>query len=318
MSKRKQPFKVSHTRKLRDKSAEFFSKYGNNVTRRAFVSNYGKFITYCRSTFDCKTKDECKDHIGDYAEHLKSRGLSASTIHSYLAPVVLYHGMTLGDVDIPRRHSARNTRSRAVRSEYRPNADPGNKKYARSVEFQKRVGIRRAELCRLRGNDFIVDESGYPCVRVKRGKGGKLQLQRILPDDVEFVRGYFDGTGERIFTPEEMKNKIDYHHMRAEQAVRAYEHYSSRIESEPGYKKKLASEIIKRWNAYNLGENGKPKHFERRDISGIYRVRGENKKLALKKGLLTEYNRLALMAVSVFHLSHWRLDVTVSNYLLAV
>ena len=92
----------------------------------------------------------------------------------------------------------------------------------------------------------------------------------------------------------------------------------TRIEGEPGYERKLASEIIRRWNAYNLGETGKPKHFDRRDISGIYRVRGENKKLAIRKGLPTEYNRLALMAVSVFHLSHWRLDVTVSNYLLAV
>lgn len=318
MSKKKRPFRPSYTRKLRDRSAAFFAKYDNNVTRKAFVRNYEKFIAYCRSNFDCKTKDECRKHIDDYVDCLKQKGLSANTIHSYLAPVVLYHGMTLNDVDIPQRSAASNTRSRKKRASYRPNADPGNKKYARSVEFQKRVGIRRAELCRLRGNDFIEDESGYPCVLVKRGKCGKLQLQRILPDDVEFVRGYFDGTGERIFIPEEMKNKIDYHHMRAEQAVRAYEYYSSRIEGEPGYERKLASEIIRRWNAYNLGENGKPKHFDRRDISGIYRVRGENKKLALKKGLPTEYNRLAVMAVSVFHLSHWRLDVTVSNYLLAV
>lgn len=318
MSKKKRPFRPSHTRKLRDRSAAFFAKYDNNVTRKAFVRNYEKFIAYCRSNFDCKTKDECQKHIDDYVDCLKQKGLSPNTIHSYLAPVVLYHEMTLNDVDIPQRSAASNTRSRKKRASYRPNADPGNKKYARSVELQKRVGIRRAELCRLRGNDFIVDESGYPCVRVKRGKGGKLQLQRILPDDVEFVRGYFDGTGERIFTPEEMKNKIDYHHMRAEQAVRAYKYYSSRIESKPGYERKLAGEIIKRWNAYNLGENGKPKHFDRRDISGIYRVRSENKKLAIQKGLPTEYNRLALMAVSVFHLSHWRLDVTVSNYLLAV
>ena len=318
MSKKKRPFRPSHTRKLRDRSAAFFAKYDNNVTRKAFVRHYEKFIAYCRSNFDCKTKDECQKHIDDYVDCLKQKGLSANTIHSYLAPVVLYHGMTLNDVDIPQRNAAANTRSRKKRASYRPNADPGNKKYARSVEFQKRVGIRRAELCRLRGNDFVEDESGYPCVRVKRGKGGKLQLQRILPDDVEFVRGYFDGTGERIFTPEEMKNKIDYHHMRAEQAVRAYEYYSSRIEGEPGYERKLAGEIIRRWNAYNLGEDGKPKHFDCRNISGIYRVRGENKKLAIRKGLLTEYNRLALMAVSVFHLSHWRLDVTVSNFLLAV
>ena len=66
----------------------------------------------------------------------------------------------------------------------------------------------------------------------------------------------------------------------------------TRIEGEPGYERKLASEIIKRWNAYNLGENSKPKHFDRRDISGIHRVRGENKKLALKKGLPTEYKYL--------------------------
>ena len=247
MSKKKRPFRPSHTRKLRDRSAAFFAKYDNNVTRKAFASNYEKFIAYCRSNFNCKTKDECRKHIDDYVDCLKQRGLSANTIHSYLAPVVLYHGMMLNDVDIPQRSAAANTRSRKKRASYRPNADPGNKKYARSVEFQKRVGIRRAE-----------------------------------------------------------------------QAVRAYEHYSSRIEGEPGYERKLASEIIRRWNAYNLGENGKPKYFDRRNISGIYRVRGENKKLALKKGLPTEYNRLALMAVSVFHLSHWRLDVTVSNYLLAV
>ena len=298
---------------MRDRSAAFFAKYDNNVTRKAFVRNYEKFIAYCRSNFDCKTKDECRKHIDDYVDCLKQKGLSANTIHSYLAPIVLYHGMTLGDVDIPRRHSARNTRSRAVRSEYRPNADPGSPKYARSVEFQKRVGIRRAELGRLCGDDFTTDELGYPCVVVKRGKGGKKQLQRILPDDVEFIRGYFDGTGNRIFGKEELKNKIDYHHMRAEQAVRAYEYYLGRIADEPGYEKALADEIMRRWERFNPH-----KRFDRRDISGIYRVRSENKKLAIRKGLLTEYNRLAVMAVSVFHLSHWRLDVTVSNYLLAV
>lgn len=60
MSKKKRPFRPSYTRKLRDRSAAFFAKYDNNVTRKAFASNYEKFIAYCRSNFDCKTKDECK------------------------------------------------------------------------------------------------------------------------------------------------------------------------------------------------------------------------------------------------------------------
>jgi hypothetical protein len=46
-----------------------------------------------------------------------------------------------------------------------------------------------------------------------------------------------------------------------------------------------------------------------------YQLRGENKTKAQALGLPVEYNRLALMCVSVFHLSHWRLDVTVTNYL---
>ena len=48
-----------------------------------------------------------------------------------------------------------------------------------------------------------------------------------------------------------------------------------------------------------------------------YLIRGENLEKARALGLPDTYNRLALMAVSVFHLSHWRLDVTITNYLLA-
>ena len=55
-----------------------------------------------------------------------------------------------------------------------------------------------------------------------------------------------------------------------------------------------------------------------REITGTYFIRGENKKLAIKKGLPLKYNKLALMAVSVFHLSHWRNDVTVASYMLAI
>ena len=52
-------------------------------------------------------------------------------------------------------------------------------------------------------------------------------------------------------------------------------------------------------------------------IRGKYYIRGKNKELAKKKGLPLVYDKTALMAVSIFNLSHWRVDVTVSNYLLA-
>ena len=49
-----------------------------------------------------------------------------------------------------------------------------------------------------------------------------------------------------------------------------------------------------------------------------YYLRGLNRKFAQEHNLPTAYNRLTLMALSVFHLSHWRLPVTVCNYILAV
>ena len=46
-----------------------------------------------------------------------------------------------------------------------------------------------------------------------------------------------------------------------------------------------------------------------------YQMRGEAKKLAEEHDRPTTYDRVALMAVSTLHLAHWRLDVTVINYL---
>jgi hypothetical protein len=50
--------------------------------------------------------------------------------------------------------------------------------------------------------------------------------------------------------------------------------------------------------------------------TGIYRLRGQNKLDARKAGRPTEYDRLTLLYVSVFCLSHWRNDVTVKYYMI--
>ena len=181
----------------------------------------------------------------------------------------------------------------------------------RLYDFASTVGIRRAEYTRLRGDDLVYDESGYPCVRVKRGKGGKFQLQRILPGDEMLARSYFDGSDTLLFTRAEMSNKIDLHHLRAVQAQRAYRYYAGRLHEEPAYRAQLEQEIKLRWQLYNK------RSWKQHEFEGTYRLRGANKQLARKLGRSTEYDRLAVMATSVFHLSHWRCDVTVSNYLLA-
>ena len=316
--KKKKHHKKSITRKLREEAEKFFSKYDNNVTRSSFIRNYTKFIEFCRKEYNCKTKDECKKHIEDYINLLKENGYTASTIHTYLAPVGLYHGINLSEMKLPKRHNADNIRSRK-KKKYRATADTKNPLYSRTVEFQECVGIRRNELKNLRNNDFGYDESGYPCVIVRKGKGGKETYQRVLPDNADFIKSFFDGSSDMVFTADEMNNDIDYHRIRAKQAVMAYNYYMEKLKADPEYRKQLEKEIEKRWKSKNIDKKTKkPKPFNKQEVQGNYFIRGKNKALAKKKDLPIVYDRLALMAVSVFHLSHWRVDVTVANYMLAV
>lgn len=183
------------------------------------------------------------------------------------------------------------------------------------------VGIRRDEYKHLCRNDLVYDESGYLCVRVKRGKGGKYREQRLLPGDEAFVASFFDNSDERISTKNEMANKIDLHHLRALQAQRLYHYYLTRLENEPDYREQLTREVKVRWERFHPVRAKKEEEeqgWNPKKVTGIYALRGQNRAFALANGLPVHYDRLAVMAVSMFHPSHWRCDVTVNNYLMAV
>ena len=83
------------SRKLFEDARDFFKKYENNKTRQIYTFAYRKFIDYCRNVHNAKTKDECKEHIAEYIEYLKSKGLTASTLHTYLASICVYHNIKM-------------------------------------------------------------------------------------------------------------------------------------------------------------------------------------------------------------------------------
>lgn len=93
------------------------------------------------------------------------------------------------------------------------------------VRFQKAIGIRRDELKHLKKDNLKRDENGYLCVEVLKGKGGKYQLQRIAPENEELVKSYFDGSKDKVFTKEQMDNKIDLHSLRSANAREKYDYY---------------------------------------------------------------------------------------------
>ena len=158
------------------------------------------------------------------------------------------------------------------------------------------------------------DESNYPCVLVKRGKGGKRQLQRILPEDVAFVKSYFQDKGpdEPIFSPEEFKNQIDFHQLRAIQAQRAYDYYEFLCQTKEG-REQLEKEVRLRYETTKINKKtGKPALFKESLIRGTYHLRGETRKKAKKMGKPIKYNKLCLLATSIFFLAHFRSDVSVT------
>ena len=281
-------------------------------TRRQYKKHNINFFRWCQRTFGPEKVSQRKKHIPDYVEYLKIQKKSASTIHTYVAAICRAFNVPMDQItEKPIRRTCENTRSRGVKkSDSRK--DTKREASPRLYDFAEVVGVRRNEYNGLRRNDIVTDESGYTCVRIWRGKGGKYQEQRLLPEDEEFVKGYFDDSQDYVFSRAEMNNRIDLHHLRELQAQRAYIYYIRQLEQNPRYRDQLKAEVKARWLRLNS------RRWDPHCVEGQYTIRSGNRKFAEANGLPVSYDRLAVMATSVFHLSHWRCNVAVGNYLLAI
>lgn len=301
--------------------AEALKGITDNQTITAYKKDCKLFAAYCKEQ-GVKRPDQLqgkeKELLQGYEKQLEASGYSPATIHRRLAAPCKATGISMSEIEKPKRTAGKITRSRNPDANKQGRIEATEARYNRLIRFQNAVGIRRAELSRLTGADLVIDEMGYLCVYVERGKGGKTQLQRILPEDEKTVLEIFQAADpeQKLFSKEEMQNKIDLHGIRREHAQKAYKYYADRLKNEPEYKYQCQQELMARYD-----ERHKPGASRQRFIADItneqpYKLRGENRQKAIELGKKTEYNRLALMAVSVLHLSHWRLDVTVTNYLI--
>ena len=306
----------------------------NNATGRSYKKHIKSFVRWAKENGHKRPEDITKDVIQEYEEYLEKdpRQYSAATIHSYITPVCRAAGVSMGLIRKPRRTAGTITRGRdydaaglPLAQNARGRKEEDNPKFARLMTLQKAVGIRRAELGRLYGAD-LVSEGESLFVRVRKGKGGKSQLQYILPKDRKAVLEVFDGVApdQKVFSRDEMSNKINLHGIRAQHGRECYQHYLSIITARPEAADRLRATLLQRWDkGHERLRESDPRAWERQRRRFIkdcddrpYLIRGENLRKAQALGLPDTYNRLALMCVSVFHLSHWRLDVTVVNYML--
>ena len=322
MGSKKRQRKPSITQTITKQVIENLQKVRYDKTRKQYLINTKRFIKFCRERYDCKSLEECRQHIQSYIDTLVEESYSPSTIHTYAAAICSAFNVPLEEMKKPKRKVSEYTRGRNENVLFVKDkkSDLYDESWSSLVSFQRRVGIRRNELKNLCGRNLKYDESGYLCVEVLRGKGNKYQLQRILPQDEGFVKAYFDGKApdEKIFLPELFNNDLNLHYLRAEHAKEYYNYLLKRIRTEPGYREQLEAEIRKRWDLYNIDKRtGKPKKFNEDLIKGYYCLRGDTRKMAIKKGLSVKYEKLCTLATSIFALSHWRLNVCIHSYLLA-
>lgn len=263
-----------------------------------------------------------REYLQAYTNHLAESGLSKASIHTYIAAPCKGLHIPMQHISKPQRSADDITRSRGDRNP-QGQREALNPRFERLVRFQEITGLRRAELEALRGEDLRMRD-GKMYVVARQGKGGKEQWQRILPRDTEVVQRTFSGIkkDDRVFTPGEMKNKIDLHQMRAMHAKECYDYYATRIKEDPAYREQLREELQQYFKNHH-SPNGEldTRAYERfcNDMNkneGVYQMRGKTRELAEEHDRPTNYDRVALMAVSAEHLAHWRLDVTVINYLM--
>ena len=114
--------------------------------------------------------------IQSYADLLLEQGKSPSTIHRYIAPVCKGAGINMADIEKPKRTIDRITRSRSADANNQGNVEQTEDRFKRLVDFQKAVGIRRAELARLRPED-IIQTDGRVYVHITRGKAVKNNIR---------------------------------------------------------------------------------------------------------------------------------------------
>lgn len=294
----------------------------DNHTITVYKRDCKNFASYCRIN-GVKTISQlanCKYEIlQKYENSLENAGYRPATIHRYMSAPCKALEVNMGQINKPKRTADMITRGRDADANAQGKKKITQERFRRLVLVQEAVGLRRSELAKLRGRDLQTDESGYLCIYVHSGKGGKKQLQRILPSDISTIKEIFSEVkfNQKVFTAKEMNNKINLHGLRAEQAQRAYSYYAKRLEKEPDYKYTCRKELALRYKAVHTADRATNQRFLK-DIMNDkpYILRGKNREKAITQGKPVVYNRLAMMMVSVFHLSHWRLDVTSVNYLI--
>ena len=320
----------------------------NNKSRKNYLNIVEAFCEYAYENGIRDKSEITIDFLNFYVVSLQERGLTPSSVHTYISAVCCglnNSEIRIADITKPKRNVSEYTRTRTAPEEYRWDADPDNPQYWKFVFLAKTTGLRRNEIKNLKIEDYRwkgeVDEA-YSYLYVRNGKGGKKQLQRLLfqspEEQAEFEKIFnvLDPEGYAFckkpddfvldYETEFKGNSIATHGDLGRKGVakRAYTYYYNRLLKEPGYRAVLERQCFEQVERLYKSKDGSPKKIKESQYKGYYYIRGKNREAILQKMkedkgehpyINIRLDKLALWAVSLFHLSHARIDVS-THYLL--
>lgn len=301
----------------------------SNHTRSNYLHASKAFDTWRKSTrlSNRQVRENPREAVVQWAEYLLASGMSQSTCHTMVVGCCTGLGIVSDKIC---HHGLATDKHKSLGNSERAKAARKKASNADLVRFQEMVGGRRNALARLTGKDFGYDRFGNALVIFRKDKGGKDQHQLLIDSDVEAVKAYFDQVGPDELLFPKLDRDLDLHGIRAERARRAYLHYAE-VASTPVGREQLRQQLWARYTdpeigckawlmARSKGDKAKMRkleyRFKRQMEDGTYYLRGANRQAAIERGRPVAYDRLAVLACSVFSLSHWRLDICAKSYLI--
>lgn len=237
-------------------------------TYKVYWSHVKYFIAYINEHYpECTTLRSAKKHVNEWLQSRVESGLSAWTIHTDAKAVGKLYGLGPEDKDYfkpPLRRREDITRSRGDRVRDAHFSEANNDEL---VKFCKGTGLRRSELCALKGKDLVTRsqiekrivqlEEKDPLNRtqhestqlsmlkdarlfaetfftyVEKGKGGRERVSPIIGDYQEQIVQRMKETKREDKVWNYVNTNADIHSYRADYATKIYKTHARSIEEIP-------------------------------------------------------------------------------------
>ncbi len=298
-----------------DKSMEFCAyreKMYSESTYKSYIKSFKVHRKFCKEFFgtDRISMETCIEHIQDYLDWLSVKGYAPTTIKQYKSAICKGTKQPIHNYKTPTVHysDAKRSRKKAKNDSY------NERRAARALGANDTIGIRRAELGRVKVKDIHFIAEDYAIVYSK-GKGGKHNEFRYeYKDQVDTLHALVDEAiaknRDYILTKAEMINDADLHSKKATHIKDLYRRIEADIEKYPEKRESYyKEEVIAYYKRHGLPI---PTNWD-----NSIRCRGYNRRHLLEMGKPVEFDRVITLYISCFAGAHFASTSTVEHYLTA-